>query len=127
MLTRLTALCLLFALISSSFSRFLVVAGFEVNQNYIASNLCENKSRPWLHCNGRCYLMKKLKQAEEEEKKQAREDQKNRYQEALLTASLTISFKMQGFKIVYPQYLVRGIIHLSSSLFQPPQIIIKQA
>lgn len=123
MLNRLIAICLLFALIGSSFSRFLVMAGFEANQNYIAANLCENKSKPWLHCNGHCYLMKKIKQAEEKEKKQAREDQKNRFQEALLTSSLTINFKKPGFKTLYPQSPTPAIINRSSSIFQPPQSI----
>ena len=123
MLNRLIAICLLFALISLNFSRFLVVAGFEANQKYIATNLCENKSKPWLHCNGHCYLIKKIRQAEEKEKKQAREDQKNRFQEALLTSTLTISFKKPGFKIVYPQSLTPAIINHSSSIFQPPQSV----
>lgn len=69
MLNRFIAICLLFALISSGFSHFLVVAGCEANQKYIAANLCENKSKPWLHRNGHCYLMKKIRQAEEKEKK----------------------------------------------------------
>jgi len=54
----------------SSLSRFFVYAGFEMNQKYIASVLCENRNRPEMHCNGKCYLMKKLKQAEEKEKRQ---------------------------------------------------------
>ena len=52
----------------------MVYAAFEVNQNYIATTLCENKARPWMHCNGQCYLMKKIKATEEKEKKQ--EEQK---------------------------------------------------
>lgn len=68
---RLLAFCLLTALISSGFSRFFALVAFEANQKYIAENLCVNKSRPWLHCNGHCYFMKKVHQAEEDEKKEA--------------------------------------------------------
>jgi len=70
MMNRIIAICLLIAMTGSSLSRFFVYAGFEMNQKYIASVLCENRNRPEMHCNGKCYLMKKLKQAEEKEKRQ---------------------------------------------------------
>ena len=41
------------------------VAYYRVNQDYIAKNLCENRDKPMLNCNGQCYLAKKLKAAEE--------------------------------------------------------------
>ena len=31
------------------------------NQDYIASVLCENKDKPWVSCNGKCYLTKQIK------------------------------------------------------------------
>jgi hypothetical protein len=31
------------------------------NYDYIASVLCENKDKPYLECNGKCYLEKQLK------------------------------------------------------------------
>jgi len=40
---------------------------FQLNRNYIAKNLCENRYRPILNCNGNCVLMKKLKQEERKE------------------------------------------------------------
>jgi hypothetical protein len=33
---------------------------YSMNKNFIASTLCENKVRPEMHCNGRCFLNKKL-------------------------------------------------------------------
>lgn len=33
---------------------------YAVNYNYISEVLCINKSRPELHCNGKCYLSKEL-------------------------------------------------------------------
>jgi hypothetical protein len=33
---------------------------FNLNQEYIASTLCENKSKPQLQCSGKCVLMKKM-------------------------------------------------------------------
>ena len=34
---------------------------YHANYNYIANVLCENKDRPYLECNGKCYLEKQLK------------------------------------------------------------------
>ncbi|WP_246001706.1 hypothetical protein [Mucilaginibacter gracilis] len=119
---RLIALFLLVALISSNCSRFFVYAGFEVNQKYIADNLCINKSKPWLHCNGHCYLMNKLRQTEEKEKKQEREEQKSRYQEALPTNPITIVFIEPTVKVEYPPSTIPGIMGRASSIFQPPRV-----
>ena len=32
------------------------------NYDYIATELCENKDKPYLECNGKCYLEKQLKE-----------------------------------------------------------------
>ena len=87
MLNRVTVIILLVALISANFSRYFVYAGFELNRNYIAAKLCENRDKPWLHCNGRCYFMKKIKQAQESEKNDERQSQKNLFQEIFLISA----------------------------------------
>ena len=42
---------------------------YVINQDYISEFLCINKDKPELNCNGKCYLMQKIK-AQNEEKKQ---------------------------------------------------------
>jgi hypothetical protein len=58
---------LILLVMSQTFSHWFTVFGFKMNQDYIAKNLCENRYRPALNCNGNCVLMKKLKQQEKEE------------------------------------------------------------
>ena len=41
----------------------LPVLEYIVNYDYIVSELCENKSKPELHCNGKCHLEKELAKA----------------------------------------------------------------
>ena len=36
---------------------------YAINKEYISKNLCENRSKPKLNCNGKCHLMKQLKKA----------------------------------------------------------------
>ncbi|RZM29182.1 MAG: hypothetical protein EOO88_05945 [Pedobacter sp.] len=73
MINRLIALILLLALVSTNLSGLFIYAEFKANQKLIAAKLCENRDKPQLNCNGKCYLMKKLKDAEEKEKKQEQE------------------------------------------------------
>ncbi len=54
-----------------TFSRELLVVDFTLNQAAITARFCVNKARPALHCDGKCYFAKKLRQQEERESKSA--------------------------------------------------------
>lgn len=41
----------------------LPIIEYYANYDYIATVLCENKDKPYLECNGKCYLQKQLKKA----------------------------------------------------------------
>lgn len=49
----------------------LPVLDYIVNYDYIANELCVNKAKPQMHCNGKCHLMKELAKAAEEQKQQS--------------------------------------------------------
>ncbi len=54
--------------------RYVTILGFYMNQAYIAKNLCVNRSKPELHCNGKCHLAKKM--SEEDKKDRENPDRK---------------------------------------------------
>jgi hypothetical protein len=58
---------LILLVMSQTFNHWFMVMGFRLNQDYIAKNICENRFRPKMNCNGNCVLMKKLRQQEKEE------------------------------------------------------------
>jgi len=58
---------LLILLMSQAFSNWFILAAFRLERDYIAKNLCENRYRPKMHCNGNCVLMKRLRQEEKKE------------------------------------------------------------
>lgn len=125
MLNRVIVFILLACVISTYFSRDIAIAGFDLNQKYIAEKMCENKDKPWMHCNGRCYLMKKVKQAEDNEKKQANRDLRNNLQAFYyLLPSTTIQKSYlkdtiaQRFKIHYTSCYTN---QYNSSIFRPPK------
>jgi hypothetical protein len=122
MLKKVTAILLLIVLVSTNFSRYFVYAGFELNRNYIATKLCENRDKPWLHCNGHCYFMKKIKAAQEDEKNETRQSQKNLFQEVFFLSSTSIKFHTQLLHVIStPYHSPLGIV-CSGAVFHPPQI-----
>ena len=60
---------LVFVLLFQSLDRFGMIAYYELNKAYITEMFCVNKSRPSLQCDGKCFLMKKLKQQDQQEEK----------------------------------------------------------
>lgn len=48
-----------------------VYLDFELRKDYIVQNLCENRFKPELHCNGQCYLAKTLGKIAEEKAQDA--------------------------------------------------------
>jgi hypothetical protein len=125
MFKRFTALLLLVALISSNFSRFFACAGFELNHKYIAENLCINRTRPWLHCNGKCYFMRKIKQAEENEKKQQAKDNLTRLEVSFFQESYQIAFIepviLETHKSTFPHYTYLYTSRYLTTIFRPPK------
>jgi hypothetical protein len=127
MFKRLTAILVLVALLSSGFSRFFVYAGFALNKDYIANNLCVNRDKPWLHCNGRCFFMKKIKQAEENEKKQNARDNLNRLEISFFCGPFR--FKFHEAKILedkpnsFPNYTYQYTSHYIEAVFRPPKCV----
>jgi hypothetical protein len=49
--------------------KLLIYACFEVNRDYIVKTQCENRDKPKMHCDGKCYLSKKIKKQNEQENK----------------------------------------------------------
>ena len=118
---RVTAYILMISILSAHFSRFFIFAGFELNKKYIVTNLCENRDKPWLHCNGKCYFMKKLKQAQENDRNSERQAQRNLFQEASITPVNSVIFQSQLLRVINTPYNPGKLRHFYGTLFRPPQ------
>jgi hypothetical protein len=57
---------LLICLIAATFSQWLLIADYNLNENYIAREFCKNKNNPHSHCNGHCFLNKQLNNEEKQ-------------------------------------------------------------
>jgi len=121
MLVKPISILLLISLLSANLSSVLVYLGFEANKKYIAKELCENKNKPQLNCNGKCYLMKKLKQAQDKEQKQEQQSQKSQVQDAVVNKPLVFkqyAFAEINFHIPFSTGMPQSI---KNSIFHPPQ------
>jgi hypothetical protein len=122
MLKKVTVLLLIVSIVAANFSRLFVYAGFEMNKTYIATKLCENRDKPWLHCNGKCYLIKKIRQAEEKQNSDERQSQKNLFQEAMFMQKPEIRFYSSVLQVLQvPNHRIM-LPMVNLPIFQPPQL-----
>lgn len=121
MFQRYIAILLIFCTLAANFTRLFVFAGFKLNQQYIASTLCENRDKPWLHCNGRCYFMKKIKAAQEKEKNTEQQTQKNLFQDANCAPVKKINFTSQLLQVFIARYQFMMPRLVPLDLLRPPQ------
>jgi len=123
MLTRAIAIILLFSSVSVNLSGLFVFAGFEMNESYIAKELCVNKNKPELHCNGRCYLMNKLKQAQDKEQKQEHQFQKVQLQMQEAIVALPFIFKQYSIAAIHFRIPLNTGMPVArvNAIFHPPQ------
>jgi hypothetical protein len=105
----------------SVFGQGVMVVRYYYNKQYIAAELCQNRARPMLHCEGKCVLARKLQEADRQEKQQG--------------IVKTEKFEVAGVKciadwlpaavaIVLPQlYFIdfqQPTLHRSLPVFRPP-------
>ncbi|GAB4027847.1 hypothetical protein [Spirosoma gilvum] len=68
---------LLFATLLPTVSQWGTIAYYHANKDYIARVLCENRDKPQLNCDGKCYLAKKLKAQQDKQDKETTERVQN--------------------------------------------------
>ena len=116
------AFILLIAFTMQTFGRALVVIEYYTNTSAFAKN-CINKARPRLHCNGKCQMMKKLK---EQEKKDAQNpDRKSENKnENILSSKSFFTNDLATFSPIekkeFPRLPVAKEIKIARSIFHPP-------
>lgn len=76
-LKKLAALILLLAFAAQTFSQPLMLLSYYFNNAAYAKD-CINKARPKMHCNGKCQLMKKMKQEEKSEQQNPERKMENK-------------------------------------------------
>lgn len=119
---KLVSILLLFSLSLQCFSQLGVLISYEVNKDYIAQFLCINRDKPDMHCNGKCYLRKKLKQ-NEQHKQNGKELSGNKIEFSFFCN--TSQQEEQVFfitdKKVFAPVIITGYCSPHISIFHPPR------
>lgn len=121
------AIFLLFVIQLPLFNKWGSVAYYQMNREYIAKNLCENRDKPKMNCNGQCYLAKQLRAAEEKEQKSNSERLEKTPQLDLTFQGLDPDFQFTNaffFEHICHHFTYGQLIPNSSEMgfFHPPQV-----
>lgn len=123
---RATALFIMIVLIAPLAMQLSVMTWYQVNRGYISEVLCENREMPEMHCDGKCVLAQKLKQANQQEQQQG--------QSAMPEIQLIVSpFIFNGLAKIEKKHLSSDSLQwnqpedhysltLVSGLFHPPTV-----
>ncbi|HSU51779.1 MAG TPA: hypothetical protein VLJ41_14340 [Segetibacter sp.] len=118
----LLTILLMLIIFLQTFSRFVVEADYFINKSYIARVLCINKEKPKMHCNGKCYLAKQLK--EEQKQQQAPVAKKSTLDVPYYNIEQAVQLEVYSLENER-RYLPARTEQLSSfahSIFHPPTV-----
>lgn len=107
------------------FRPLIPLAEYAVNYDYIVNTLCVNKTKPELHCNGKCYLSKELAKANNETESTPFNKIKNSGQKILDMYTLpeitevTITGKITFFNFKFIYETAYSFLFLKH-IFKPP-------
>jgi hypothetical protein len=117
---RIVSVILILLLTTQAFSKWMIVLEFEMNKEYIAANLCENREKPVLKCGGSCQLAKQLAEEDDASKSSAYQV---KFQEVVYMDDAAdfhcknISDKVNAFSTLY---YISYYIEPTFSIFHPP-------
>lgn len=100
--------------------RWLVRTTYQVNKKYIAENLCENRKRGDMKCEGKCFLEKQSKKTEkdqQEERQKGKEGAEMHCSNLTLLPKIAVAFLDQVDRDVFEE---THRILVPSDIFHPP-------
>lgn len=105
---------------------------FYLNQKEIAAIECENKDRPEMNCNGKCYLAKQLEKADNElEHKKEKQEHSisilKLIETSVFVENWKLKFEVPAFntekELASYYYSSSYYLLLKSDIFHPPTVI----
>mgnify|MGYP006951073511 CR=1 FL=1 len=109
--------------VSNGAMQLVIYSGYKMNKEYITSVFCINKEHPELHCDGQCFLAKKLKELEGKNK-QAQENLKRVAEAEPRFQTVVLNHHLPYFIITSENlYIEKPVKDLSISIFHPPKTV----
>ncbi|MUH36131.1 hypothetical protein D9O36_09780 [Zobellia amurskyensis] len=105
------------------------VAEYIANYDYIKNVLCENKDKPMLNCDGKCYLAKQLAKESEENGKNPFGEKQSKVEIQPVVFIQSLQYIDFGFNILNPlnrNYRIESnliSLLLISDISEPPELV----
>lgn len=103
------------------FSKTFLVLNYEMNKNSIAEKYCVNKNKPQIHCQGKCHLVKQMKEEDEKESLPQSRTEKYEVQLFLESEEYSIAFLPASLRL-FTSYKEKKTITQVFSVFHPPRL-----
>ncbi|GAB3505975.1 hypothetical protein [Emticicia fontis] len=113
------------ALVVKSFVVPFICLDYELRKDFIIKNYCVNKNKPELHCDGKCFLAKKIHAQTEKEEQNALQNfiykllEINTF-ESQSNFDFTNVVEIKDFSVNNFSFAEKTTIDFSSSIFHPP-------
>ena len=113
---------LILLLVVQANMRWLLTTAYHVNKTYVAQNLCENRKQGDLKCEGKCFLKKQTKKAEErqQKEKQGKEKYEAYSSNETLLPEMIMVFLPQTKRDVFEEHSGNS---QANRIFQPPRLV----
>ena len=114
-----TVFIFLLSVTGSTFNKAIVLLDFQVNQKFIATELCENRIKPKCCCHGKCFLKKQLQKDEAE--KNGPSVSKDKFDVQFFCEHSHEQFAVVACDTKLPiAYLIKKYNAPDTSVFRPP-------
>ena len=113
---------LILLIATQAFSKWVLLMEYEWNKEYIAQNLCDNRNRPQLNCEGKCELAKKMVEEEKGPSSQ-NPNPKLKFQELIFASeslNMPINLSTGALSALFDVYLLKLYPAPVFSIFHPP-------
>ena len=116
------ALISLLAFLAMTFSQAVILTSFMVNRAYIAKNLCENRSRPIMHCGGKCCLAKKLRNEQKRDQENPERRSESKFDVLALAYRTPVSLSLTEVFLHHTSHYLDTVTEdYRPGCFHPPQ------
>jgi hypothetical protein len=104
-----------------TFGNVIILAGYEINKEYITLKFCVNKSRPMMQCKGKCHMQKQLSEQNNKEN-QASSVSKEKYENfQFVTGERDGVFHLNQIRVSNIFHYSEPKVHnFNFSVFHPP-------
>lgn len=123
-LNQIVAFSILVMLFAQTFSKTFIVFDYYTNTATYAKS-CVNKSKPWMHCNGKCQMMKKMQQEDTKDQQNPERKTENKQETVLSSKSFFAAINAPFFTLLYRVKTAANTgaacIGRPYDIFHPPQ------